>query len=159
MHLKPLGTWDRSLPEVNVRVEYNKCVPSKNGRGAERVGALCVQGEAYVALGSLDVRAVVGSELPGAGLVDPCVAANHRASTVRAVEGGIVGELIVCDRGVGSEGRHLHIADLAFGELDGLVLRLLDGFGLGRPVSPADPLDISVSLVLLLSCVIDIIIL
>ena len=110
----------------------------------------CVHGEASVALGSLDVRAVVGNELPSAGLVDPCVAANHRASTVRAVESGIVGELIVCDRGIGSEGRHLYIADLAFGELDGLVLRLLDGLGLGRPVAPAVPLDIAVSQVLLI---------
>jgi hypothetical protein len=98
------------------------------------------------------VRAVVRSELPGAGLVDPCVAANHRASTVRAVEGGIVGKLIVCDRGVGSEGRHLHIADLAFGELDGFVLRSLDGLGFGCPVSPAVPLDIAVGQVLLIPC-------
>ena len=58
-------------------------------------------------LGSLDVGAVVGDELPGAGLVDPCVTAYDGARTVGAVESGIVGELIACDRGIRSEGRDL----------------------------------------------------
>src|SRR5881227_2952968 len=95
-----------------------------------------------VALCPLDMGAVVRGELPLAGLADPRVAANHRARAMRAVEGRIVGELVVCDGGVVPEGRHFHVADPAFGELDGLVLHLLDGVRLGRPLAPAVPLDI-----------------
>src|SRR5690242_5326465 len=53
------------------------------------------------------------------------------------------------NRDVGTEGGHLHVADLAFLELDRLVLHLLDGLCFGRPVTPAVSLDIAVSQVLL----------
>src|ERR1700687_4695291 len=93
---------------------------------------------------------MVGGYLPLAGLANPSVAANHRASAMRAVEGRVIGELVVCDGGVVPESRHLHVANLTFGELDGLLLHLLDGIRLGRPLAPAVPLDIAVGQVLLI---------
>src|ERR1041384_5693058 len=102
------------------------------------------------ALSPLHVGAMVGGEFPFAGLADPRVAANHRASTECAVKGGVIGEFVVCDGGVVPESRHFNVADPAFGELDGLVLHLLDGVRLGRPLAPAVPLYVAVGQVLLI---------
>src|SRR5690242_19907779 len=96
------------------------------------------------------VGAVVRGELECAGLVDPSVAANHRTRAVRSIKRRVIGELIMRDRGIGPEGRHLNVADLTFTELDAIILRLLDSLVLSRPVAPAVPLDIAVRHVLLI---------
>src|SRR4051794_16818617 len=99
---------------------------------------------------TLDVGAVVGGEFPRAGIVDPSVTANHGTRSVRSIKRRVVSELVVRDRGVGPKGRHFDVADVAFGELDTLVLCLLNRLWLSRPVAPAVPLDIAIGHVLLI---------
>lgn len=61
----------------------------------------------------------------------------------------VVGVGIAGDRGVGAERRNLYIANVTFGELNGLVSHLFNGSGLCCPVTPAVPFNIAIGQVLL----------
>jgi hypothetical protein len=94
--------------------------------------------------------AVVRDKLPSAGLINPGVTANHRAGPMCSIEGRIVGELVMRHCDVGPKGRNLDITDLALGEIDSLVLHLLQSLILSRPLTPAMSLDVTVGQVLLI---------
>ena len=89
------------------------------------------------------------SRFPCAGIVQPGVAADNGSRPVLALEFGIVGERVMRYGGVGAEGRHLHIADVATFPLACLVLQIFDEVLFALPIAPAVSRDESVRQMLL----------
>src|SRR5947207_15370957 len=101
------------------------------------------------ALLTLYQRTVGRSGFPCAGIIDPGVAADNGSRPVFALEFGVVGERVMRHGGVRSEGRHLHVTDIATFPLACLVLQILDEVLFALPIAPAVSRDESVRQMLL----------
>src|SRR5437868_220358 len=97
-------------------------------------------------------RAVGRSRFPCAGIIDPGVAADNGSRPVFALEFGVVGERVMRHGCVRSEGRHLHVTDIAALPLVCLALQIFDEILFGFPVAPAVPGDEALGQMLLRPC-------
>ena len=87
--------------------------------------ARSADGIALSPLLALHQRAVGRSRFPCTGIIEPGVAADDRSRPMLALEFGIVSEGVMRHGGVRTEGRHLHVADVAALPLVCLVLQIL----------------------------------
>src|SRR3954447_25629690 len=104
------------------------------------------------ALLTLYQRTVGRSGFPCAGIIDPGIAADNGSRPVFALEFGVVGERVMRHGCVRSEGRYLHVTDIAALRLVCLALQISDEILSGFPVAPAVPGDEALGQMLLRPC-------